>query len=432
MIRLRDRLIKGMAFNLIAVAFNQGSTLVVNVIIARILLKQTFGEYAMVQSTLLTLTVLSQLATGYTASKYIAEYRTSDPDRAGRIMGVCAIVSFIMASVGALILIVSAPWIAGSMLKSPHLTISLMIGAGFLFFSAINGYQMGALSGLEAYPGLAKAGVASGIIAVIIISLGAIWGGSNGAIFGLSLSAFLRCIIHNFWMRYERQKQHIIPQYWGSLKQEKSIVIKFAIPAAVAGYYGMPMNWLANSFLVRQPDGYSEMALYVAASNIKVLLVFIPTVISNVTFSLLNHMKGTDDRRQYNRLYIINVATTFVSTLAGALILGLFGNYLLMLFGRTFTGAKNILLIVLIACVLEMTSQAVYQRIQTYGVMWLSFFFINVPISVVFVTTAYALVPKLGALGLGEASLLMTVLQLLLSISLSLYLYKQDKAMASD
>jgi len=141
--RLRDRLIKGTALNLIAVGFNQGSTLIANIIVARILMKQGFGEYAMVQSTLLTVAVLSQLATGYTALKYIAEFRSSDPERAGRIMGLCALVSALMAGVGTLLLIAMAPWLAGAMLKAPHLAVALMIGSVFLFFSAINGYQTG-------------------------------------------------------------------------------------------------------------------------------------------------------------------------------------------------------------------------------------------------------------------------------------------------
>ena len=186
--RLRDRLIKGTALNLIAVAFNQGSTLIVNIIVARILMKQTFGEYAMVQSTLLTVAVLSQLATGYTALKYIAEFRSSDPERAGRIMGLCALVSALMAGVGTLLLIAMAPWLAGVILKAPHLANALMIGSGFLFFSAINGYQLGALSGFEAFGSLAKAGVASGIVAVAAISLGAWWGGLNGTLIGLSIN----------------------------------------------------------------------------------------------------------------------------------------------------------------------------------------------------------------------------------------------------
>ena len=92
MASIRRRLIQGTVSNLIAVAFNQGSTVIVNVIIARILMKQSFGEYAMVQVTVLTMATMAQLATGFTASKYLAEYRSSCPERAGRVMGVCTIV----------------------------------------------------------------------------------------------------------------------------------------------------------------------------------------------------------------------------------------------------------------------------------------------------------------------------------------------------
>ena len=141
--RLRDRLIKGTALNFIAVVFNQGSTLFVNIIVARLLMKQGFGEYAMVQSTLLTVSMLLQLATGYTASKYIAEYRSIDPERAGRIMGVCTIVSVAMAAVGTILLIAMAPWLADTMLKAPHLAVALIIGSGFLIFSSINGIRQG-------------------------------------------------------------------------------------------------------------------------------------------------------------------------------------------------------------------------------------------------------------------------------------------------
>jgi len=72
---LRRRLLKGTALNLIAMSFNQGSTLVAAILVARLLKKQTFGEYAMVYATLLTAVAFAQLAIGYTASKYIAEYR---------------------------------------------------------------------------------------------------------------------------------------------------------------------------------------------------------------------------------------------------------------------------------------------------------------------------------------------------------------------
>src|SRR5512140_978509 len=85
--RLHERLIKGTALNLIAMSFNQGSTFVASIFVARILKKEAFGEYAMVYTTLLTAVTLSQLAMGYTSSKYVAEYRSVNPKRAGSILG---------------------------------------------------------------------------------------------------------------------------------------------------------------------------------------------------------------------------------------------------------------------------------------------------------------------------------------------------------
>lgn len=426
MIRLRDRLIKGTTLNLIAVVFNQGSTLIANIIVARILLKQGFGEYAMVQTTLLTMTVLSQFATGYTAAKYIAEYRSSDPQRAGRIMGLCAIFSIVTAGVGSLLLVGIAPWLAEAILKAPHLKFALMIGSGFLLFSAINGYQTGALSGLEAFSSLAKAGIISGIMAVIVISLGAWWGGLNGTLVGLSLSAFVRCAIHNRWLRLESLAQGIKPRYRGSLSQEKAVVLKFALPAAIAGYYSMPMIWLANSLLVRQPGGYGEMALYSAANNLRILVLFLPNVMNSVGLSVLNYEKAKGDVNHYNRVFKTNVLYIFLISLGGALVIGIFGRTILQLFGKDFRAGYFLLWILLFASVLESLSIVLYQYVQSQAKIWLSFFSITVPRETLLVVTAYYLVRSYGGTGLAIAFLSSMILGLILHFSLVATLYGKE------
>jgi len=426
MIRLRDRLIKGTTLNLIAVVFNQGSTLIANIIVARILMKQGFGEYAMVQTTLLTMAVLSQFATGYTALKYIAEYRSSEPERAGRIMGLCAIVSTVMAGVGAFLLIVMAPWLAATMLKAPHLKFALMIGSGFLFFSAINGYQMGALSGLEAYGSLAKAGIVSGIMAVAAISLGAWWGGLNGTLTGLSITAFVRCTIHNRWLRLESLAQGIKPRYRGSLSQEKAIILKFVLPSAIAQFYSPPLIWLANSFLVRQPGGYGEMALFSAANNLRILVLFLPTVMNSVGLSVLNYEKAKGDVAHYHRVFISNIVYIFLVSLGGALVVGIFGRTILQLFGKDFGAGKSILWFLLAASFFEALTMALYQYVLTKSKIWLQFLGIVVPKEALLIVTAYYLVPSYGGAGLAAAYLGSALLGLILHFVLVFMLYKKE------
>lgn len=415
---LRRRLIKGAAMNLIAVAFNQGSTLIANILVARILMKQSFGEYVMVQATLVTMAGLSQLATGYTASKYIAEYRSVDPQRVGRIMGMCAIVSGVMAGVSTLLLVAMAPWLAGTMLNAPHLASALVIGAAFLLFSSINGYQTGALSGLEAYASLAKAGVASGIVAIAAISLGAWWGGLNGTLLGLSVSALFRCGIHYIFLRVESRTHGVKPQYGGSLRQEKTIILKFALPAAIAGYYSLPMVWLANTLLVRQPGGYEEMAHYAAANNLRIIVLFLPGVLNNVGLSILNNEKAKGDMAHYHRVFRFNVLHIFLISLVGAFVMGILGRPLLDLFGKDFGAGYLILWALLASSVFDAVSIAMYQYVQTQAKIWQSFAGIIIPRDGLFVLVAYYLVHSYGGIGLAVAYLSSTIIGLILHVIL--------------
>jgi len=300
-----------------------------------------------------------------------------------------------------------------------------MIGSGFLFFSSINGYQLGALSGLEAYGGLAKAGVASGIVAMALISLGAWWGGLNGTLIGLSISAFVRCAIHNRWLRLESRVQGIKPQYRGSLGQEKAIIFEFALPAALAGYYSMPMVWLANTFLVRQPGGYGEMALYTAANNLRILVLFLPNVMNSVGLSVLNYEKAKGDITHYNQVFRFNVLYMFLVSLGGLLVMGVFGRTLLQLFGKDFEAGHFLLWILLIASLFESLSIALYQYVQSQAKIWLSFICINVPREAFLVLAAYFLVQPYGGAGLAVAYLGSTILGLIFHFSLVAMLYRK-------
>lgn len=341
-------------------------------------------------------------------------------------MGLCALVSALMAGVGTLLLIAMAPWLAGVILKAPHLAIALMIGSGFLFFSAINGYQTGALSGLEAYGSLAKAGVASGIVAMAVISLGAWWGGLNGTLMGLSISALVRCAIHNRWLWHESRKQGITPQYRGSLSQEKAVIIKFVLPAAIAQCYSPPMIWLANSFLVRQPGGYGEMALYSAAYNLRILVLFLPSVMHSVGLSVLNNEKAKGDITHYHRVFRSNVLYIFLVSLGGVIVIGIFGRPILQLFGKDFGAGHFLLWLLLISSFFDALTIALYQYILTKGKIWLQFIGIVVPRETFLVMAAYCLVQFYGGVGLASAYLGSTFLGLIFHLFLVAILYKRN------
>lgn len=419
------RFFKGTTLNLIAVGFNQGSTFVINIIVARTLVFEAFGEYTILYSTLLTISTLSQLAAGYTASKYIAEYRSVDPKRSGRIMGLCSLSSIIMAGLSVLVLFLIAPWLASEMMNAPHLSHNLLVGSVFLFFSVINGYQTGALSGLEAYGGLAKAGILSGIFSTIFISLGAILSGLNGALFGLGASAFFRFIFHYRFLRLESALQNIFPKFKGSYNREKSILFNFSLPAAFSGYYSMPMIWFANSFLVRQPNGYGEMALYSAANNIRLLVLFLPNVMNVVGLSVLNNELHGGNFVRHKYIYRSNVVKIFFISLCGFLTAGLLDHQLLELFGNNFLPGHKILWLLLFSTLFESLSIALYQYLQSLSKLWHSLFLITIPREGCLVIMSFLLVQPYGGVGLATAYFFTAILGTILHIFLVLLIYRK-------
>lgn len=424
---LKARMVKGSVLNLVAVVFSQGSTLIVNIIVARILMQQIFGEYAMVQNTLLTAATLAQLATGNTALKHVAEYRHNNPEKAGRVIGLCAIVSTSMAALMVILLAVTSPWLAGGMLQAPHLSTSFLLGAGFLFFSAVNGYQTGTLSGMEAYGCLAKAGILSGIVAITAIPVGALLGGLNGTLIGLSSSALLRYVIHYFWLQRVCREQGIVPRYRGVMSQEKVLILRFALPIAISQCFSLPMLWLANSLLVRQPGGYGEMALYSAANTIRSIVLFLPSVMSSVGLSVLSNEISKGDMSHYHRVFKANVFYIFLISLFGVLFVGLLGPSILQLFGKEFRTGELILWLLLISSVFESLTVALYQYVLANTQIWVQFLGIVVPREIFLVIVTYFLVKTHGGTGLAIAYVSSTFIGLLLHVLLVARIFKVKK-----
>ena len=399
---LRSRFVGGIRWNLLAAIAAQGGAYLVNILLARLLKRQAFGEYAIIQNTLLTASMIAQVGTGLTATKYVAEFRSNDKDRVGRILGLCFVVSAVTSIALALLLIAAAQPLARVMLASSALAPSLMLGAGILVFSGMNGSQLGALAGLESYRALARAAAVTSLALVALGSAGAILGSLNGALTGLLAAAALQWLILRITLKRELAA-HGIRISLKHFDKERGILVRFAVPAALSGLTSMPALWLANTFLVHQPDGFTQMALFSAAASTKSLMLFLPMIVNNVGTSLLNNQRGAAAAARYRKVFWTNLAFASSAALVGALVLFFAAGPLLALFGKNFTDGQPILRILVIGAIIEAVSAAIYQIIQAHERMMFSLLFIAIPRDVMIATFAWFLVPLYGARGLALA-----------------------------
>jgi len=395
------RLQSGILFNLIGAVFAQGSTFVLNLVSANLLGRFTFGEFTVLQSTLSTVGTLAQVATGYTATKYTAEFRETDPERAARILHLCALVSTVTAVSAAGGLFLGAPWIALRAYDAPQLTPWLRMAAPGVLFIVMNGFRSGALAGLESYSALARLGVISGIAYLALGIVGAYLSGVQGAVIGITLSAGVQWLLLGFSLRAELHRWNM-PHHPEHSWRERWTILHFALPASLNGVITLPAFWLASAFLVRQPGGLEQVALFGAANSFRVIVLFLPNVMNSVGMSLLNNQR-TASADDYRRVFWWNLGLTAAFVSAGAISVMTAGPWLLRAFGKDFGGGYAALRVLMVAAVIESISIWIYQVIQSHGKMWQTLLFVTLPRDCLILSLAYVLTPGYGAAGLAAA-----------------------------
>jgi O-antigen/teichoic acid export membrane protein len=424
------RLAKGVGYNFFATMFLQGSTFVANIALANIFGRLDFGKYALLQGSLVSISVLATAASGFTATKYVAEFRGIDPARVARILGLLQRLTIFTGIAAGLLFALAAPWLARSVFRAEELTLPLIIGSSAIPFATMSMQLMGALAGFEAFRSLARGALASGGLYVAATTLGAALFGLTGAAFGLGAGALAQWAIMHRVLREALLANRIALGSRG-YDDERHMVLKFALPAAISGYYTTAMIWAAGVLLARTADGFAQFALYSAAFNARTIVLVVPNVFNSVGMAILNNQwRGAPS--EYKSAFLKNVLFVWGSTIAAAALLAVFGTVFLSAYGEGFEDGYPALLFLMAATVLDGLALAVYPHIVVRAEMWLSFWAIVVPRDTFFLGLAYVLTPSYGALGLAGAAFVASLIGLTSTGLITLLLMKPRSSHAVD
>lgn len=325
------RLAKGVFWSMAGAVISRGLMLAAWVCVARMLGKTGFGELGMIRSTVGMFGVFAGFGLGLTATKHIAEFRSIDPARAGRIISLSWLVAMVTGGLMALGLFIFAPWLAEHTINAPHLTGVLRIGAVILFINALNGAQTGALAGFEAFKTIAYVNLFVGLISFPILVGGAYFGGLTGAVWALAINLGFNWLLNHLALRKE-SRRHNVPLAFSNCSRELSVLWTFSLPAVLAGSMVGPVRWACSALLVNQPDGYGEMGIFTAAIAFQVLLLFVSGMLSAPLLSMLSNAgPNTTDK-----LGTVNILSSWILGVIAAIPLLCFPEIAQMIFGRDY------------------------------------------------------------------------------------------------
>ncbi|TAM53872.1 MAG: hypothetical protein EPN53_04795 [Acidobacteria bacterium] len=397
------RLAKGSLWSISGSLISRGLLLAASIPVARILGKTGFGELGMVQSTAGMFGVLAGFGLGITATKFVAEFRRSEPERAGRIIGLSGLVATATGALWATGLLVLAPWLAKHAIDAPNLTAALRVAAVMLFFSALTGAQTGALSGLEAFRTIAYANVFAGMVSLPILVCGAYFGGLTGAVWALGVDLCVKWLLNSVALRKEARR-YGVPLKPTQCLREWPALWNFSIPFVASALVVVATMWLCNVILANQPAGYSELGILNASNTWRALLVFIPGMIVNTALPILSETTSRDEpTRAFARTLKTTQSIIGVIVLPFGTVLIYSSDALMTLFGKEFRNGSVVLVGVLSATMISSLAAVTGPALQARNRVWIGAVF-NLAYAVLLLAIVFLLSGRWGAASVAYGS----------------------------
>ncbi len=363
------RLTKGAFWSLSGAVISRVLALAASILVARMLGKEEFGKLGIVQSTVGMFQVFAGFGLGLTATKYVAEFRDSDPAKTGRIIGLSAMVSLGTGLLMLLLLILFAPWLSAHTLAAPTLVGPLQLSALMLLLGALNGAQTGALAGFEEFRTIARINLLAGLANFPLIVTGVYLAGLRGAIVALVVSMGVNWTLNHFALRSALQRAGV-PVSFSGAGRELKVLWRFSTPAVLAGVMVGPVTWICNAMLVNQPNGYGEMGAFNAANQWRGAILFLPGVVEAIILPVLSNLRGEGDRLRYRKVLLYNIWFNGALTLSFAIVISLFAPFIMASYGNGFRSNYRVLVLLSFSAVLTATIGVIGQAIASEDRMW--------------------------------------------------------------
>jgi O-antigen/teichoic acid export membrane protein len=404
---LGSRLARGYFWSFIGSFFSRIIGLIVAMFVARIIGKVGFGEFGMVQSTVGLFGAFAGLGMGLTATKFVAQYRTSDPIRAAAVLSLSSRVAWGSGCLMTAAVFFLAPWLAVHTLAAPHMTSYLRFGSLLLLLGSVAGAQSGALAGFEAFRSIARVNLVTGLSYLPLMIGGAWVRGVEGVVIGFTAATGVSAVLNYIELRKHRLL-HRLPQRDESAQIDYSLIWKFALPGVLSNVILGSVNWACGALLVNQPEGYAQMGIFNAANNWFNAMVFLPGVLAQVLLPILSSQSNGAGETSSQRVVRLAMKANLLFVVPLVIGLGLASPSIMSLYGPGFRNGWPTLIAVVVSAGVFVVQVPPVQALTAAGRMWLVFVtYITWGLSYITLT---ALLLHGGAFGMASARLIAYVL----------------------
>ncbi|MDN3691664.1 oligosaccharide flippase family protein [Chryseobacterium tructae] len=208
--------------------------LVATILMAKYLNKHEYGQFGIIKSTILMFAMFAGMELGITATKYISQYKVTNPSKVEKIVGLSNFFAITISIIISIIVFVFAKEIA-KQINAPALFPEIRISSFILFFSSLNGIQNGILAGLEKFKVISINSAIAGVISSVFMIVASVYGDLE-----LITIAFGSNFVILFLLNFISLKTNFFSEYNIQIFSKRNfdevhVLWKFSLPAILAG-----------------------------------------------------------------------------------------------------------------------------------------------------------------------------------------------------
>lgn len=405
---LLSRIASGAIWSILGSVSAKLFVLAAGIVCANILGSKEYGELGLIRSTVNMFVVFGTAGMGITATKFISQYRSANNEIVARIYTVTSLFTTISAILVAVIVLFFSPILAEEALHAPHLTNSIRFASLLLLVTILNSAYQGTLAGYENFKRISINTFISSVVEAVLVIIGAFIAGVNGALLGYGIGISALTIL-NFNYTRRTLATHAVRIDYGNLRlSDFRILTSFSIPAALSSFLVVPSYWVVKTLIARY-SGFEELGIYEASDQWRIIILFIPSALSNIVLPILSSYIGKDDRHTFTGALKINIVLNVGVSLVLAMGVIILSKWLLQIYGPEFD-SPIVMIYLALSTVFSSFASVVGMAIVSQGKTWIGLAF-NIIWALVFIfLSAVSLIHGMGATGVAFSLMLAYIL----------------------
>lgn len=426
---LQTKIAKGIFWSFLGVLISRGFLFIAYILISKVTTIQQYGEIGILKSAITTFSLFSVASFGITATRYISIFLEKDVKKTERILSLTYFMTILISLIIFVLIIVFRKGFASELLGNENFEIiSVIIGFGILF-SAINGFQNGALAGFEQFKSISIINIIFGLLSLPILFFTTKFYGVIGFCAGMSMIYFVLSIFSAIYLNKVMKIKNMKFTY-KDIKEEFVILKEFSIPAFLGGFIVSPTILICNSILVKSQGGFIQMGIYDAAFNFSIIAMTFNGMIGQVLYPYAMKM-GNKNNPKFD---FLNMNAPWLIGVFFGIILIYLPDIFSLIFDKNFHQREMYMTVSTIAIFIIFIShrQGISRNLAVMNKMWYGFID-NAIWAIIAVLFTYILVDK-GAYGRAMAFVIAYFINslIILPIYLRLKLFKRSYILSKE